>query len=85
MTAEEILKMCGLSRESVQKLAKKMGDPRSIAQRNEDRYASVDVHDRGEDNHTSDLYDQIHVGFNNGGATTRKGTYRAFMRNKKAR
>lgn len=85
MTAEEILKMCGLSRESVQKLAKEMGDPRSVAQRNEDKYASVDVHDRGDENHTSDIYDQINEGFNNGGATTRKGTYRAFMRSKKAR
>lgn len=85
MTAEEILRKCGLTRESVQELAKKMGDPRSVAQRNEERYSSVDIEDRGEENRTSDLYDRIQVGFDNGGATTRKGTYRAFMRSKKAR
>lgn len=85
MSAEEILKMCGLSRDSVQKIARKLGDPRSLAQRNEDKYSAIGLNDRGEEFHTKDTYEEIQAGFDNGGATTRKGTYKAFMRNKRGR
>lgn len=89
MTAEEILRKCGLSRESVQKMTSSMNerlsDTRSVSQRNEEKYSMFSDVDRGEDRDINDIYTSLSAGFNNGGATTRKGTYRAFIRNKKAR
>ena len=81
MSVADILAKCGLTVDEVSKLASKhmvKVDERkvSVARQNERKYADVELEeDRWEKNHTG-VYNEIYSGTDNGGCTTRKGTYR---------
>lgn len=84
MSVADILAKCGMTADDVRKAASKhlvkVNERKvSVARQNERKYADVELEEeRWEKNHTG-VYNEIYSGTDNGGCTTRKGTYRRMM------
>lgn len=81
MSAEEMLRKCGLTREAVEGMQKKVPD----AEANERKYANVvTAEDRLAERLGPSTYGRIAgEGFDNGKCVTRKGTYLCWKRKNK--
>lgn len=79
MAIADILAKCGMSAEDVKRIAEKHMKPSnglSVAEENERKYAGVELEEARWEKTHGDVYREIRAGADNGGCTTRKGTYR---------
>lgn len=79
MAIADILAKCGMSAEDVKRIAEKHMKPSnglSVAEENERKYAGVELEESRWEKTHGDVYREIRAGADNGGCTTRKGTYR---------
>lgn len=85
MAIADILAKCGMSADDVARASKKfmrdVRDTRTVAQRNEDKYADIDcrsarLEERAGGGTGVSVYTAISEGADNGSCTTRAGTYR---------
>lgn len=81
MSCAEILARCGMSADDVRNAVQKnmkpvVGRSLSIADLNEIKYAGVETQAERYDKTHTGVYSEIQCGTDNGGCTTRRGTYR---------